>query len=175
VISAQGQPVLALGSERVPHGQEVRVADFDATWDGPEMLLRAEGHTPKVHLVSSQTSSIVRTFSLQRSPTNVGMETVYWDGPDQPARLFNGGWLWDVANGRGGPLPELPPPGGSQVHRMGFYHAIAANLCGDDGEELVVYDPTGTEVYVYTRRPLDASRLPRYQHGPRQYNPRLMD
>ena len=58
---------------------------------------------------------------------------------------------------------------------MGFYHAIAANVCGDGREELVVWDPTADAVYVYTPEPLDASAYGGYTAGPRQYNPRLMD
>jgi hypothetical protein len=103
------------------------------------------------------------------------MEPVYWNGPDRPAFLYNGGWLWDLATGRGEPLPGLPPPNGGDVHRMAFYHVIPADLCGDEREELVLWDPTAQDVYIYTPAPLDTSAHTRYQAGPRQYNPRLMD
>jgi hypothetical protein len=175
VVTAEGEVVLALGEARVPHGQEVRVADFHSGYDGNEMVLRAFGHKPTVHLVSSETSGIVDTVELQFSPTNVGMEAVYWNGPDKPALLYNGGWLWDMEQAQGRQLPKLPPPNGGEVHRMAFYHAIPANLCGDPREELVLWDPTATHVYIYTPKPLDESVTPKYHHGPRQYNPRLMD
>lgn len=175
VMTADGKVVLALGKERVPHGQEVRVADFHGRYQGNEMVLRAYGHKPTVHLVSSEKNDIVATIELQFSPTNVGMEAVFWNGPDKPALLYNGGWLWDMEEAKGAPLPGLPPPNGGQVHRMGFHHAIPANLCGDQREELIVWDPTATHVYIYTAKPLDKSIRPAYHHGPRQYNPRLMD
>ena len=175
VIAADGDVVLSLGSALVPHGQEVRVADFHRGHAGNEMVLRAFGHTPQVHLVSSASDAIVRTLELNASPTNVGMEAVYWNGPDAAALLFNGGWLWDLQRGKGGPLPELPPPNGARIHRMGFYHCIPADLCGDPREELVIWDPTATQVYVYTARPENGLTTPQYHHGRRQYNPRLMD
>jgi len=144
------------------------------------MVLRAFGHKPTIHLVSSESNKIINTIQLQFSPTNVGMEPVYWNGPDQPALLFNGGWLWDMRQGKGWQLPDLPPPSGGGVHRMGFYHVIPANLAGDLREELVIWDPTATHIYIYTpqlmkKRSLNETLTPKYRHGPRQYNPRLMD
>jgi hypothetical protein len=103
------------------------------------------------------------------------MEPVFWNGPNKAALLYNGGWLWDLKTAKGNPLPDLPPPNGGKVHRMGFYHAISANLCGDDREELVLWDPTATDVYIYTPKPLDESAYRGYQAAPRQYNPRIMD
>jgi hypothetical protein len=58
---------------------------------------------------------------------------------------------------------------------MGFYHCIPADICGDDREELVLWDPTSTTVYIYTPAPFEEGAFCRYRHGPRQYNPRLMD
>ena len=175
VVTADGKVVLSLGKKSVPHGQEVRVANFHSGHAGNEMVLRAFGHKTTVHLVASESNRIIKTIELQFSPTNVGMEPVYWNGQGRPALLFNGGWLWDMQQGKGWQLPKLPPPNGGKVHRMGFYHAIPANLCGDDREELVLWDPTDTDVFIYTPRPLDESAYRGYESGPRQYNPRIMD
>lgn len=175
VMTTKGNVVLSLGKDAVPHGQEVRVADFHDGHSGNEMALRAFGHTPTIHLVSSQTNQIINTIELQFSPTNVGMEPVYWHGPEKRALLFNGGWLWDLQLGQGRQLPGLPPPNGGEVHRMGFYHTIPANLIGDDREELVIWDPTASHIYIYTQSQLNAKITAKYHHGPRQYNPRLMD
>jgi hypothetical protein len=46
VMTAEGNVVLSLGKDSVPHGQEVRVADFHSGHTGNEMVLRAFGHTP---------------------------------------------------------------------------------------------------------------------------------
>jgi len=103
------------------------------------------------------------------------MEPVNWYGADKAALLYNGGWLCDLKRNEGRELPGLPPPGGNKIHRMGFYHAIPANLCGDDREELVLWDPTAKPIYIYIAKPLDESVYEGYVAGPRQYNPRLMD
>ena len=58
---------------------------------------------------------------------------------------------------------------------MGWYHAIAANVAGDEREELIVYNPWDCEVRIYTPSPLQDGTSARYTPGPRQYNPRLMD
>jgi hypothetical protein len=175
VLDHQGNVILKLGKKTVPHGQEVRVADVLETPPGPEMVLRWNGHKPDILVVSSATGEIVKRLELNVSPTNVGMEPVFWNGPDRPALLYNGGWLWDLQNGEGNPLPKLPPANGNTVHRMGFYHVIPADLCGDAREELVLWDPTARHVYIYTPEPLDEDAYKKYRPGPRQYNPRLMD
>ncbi|MFW6161477.1 MAG: hypothetical protein ACODAJ_01840, partial [Planctomycetota bacterium] len=175
VMDHRGNAVLALGEKLVPHGQEVRVADVLGDLPGPEMVLRWNGHKPDIYVVSSATGEIVRRLTLNVSPTNVGMEPVYWHGPDKPALLYNGGWLWDLDRGEGRRLPDLPPAHGNKVHRMGFYHVIPADLCGDAREELVLWDPTATHIYIYTPEPLDPQAHTPYRAGPRQYNPRLMD
>jgi hypothetical protein len=175
VMDASGNAVLALGKKEVPHGQEVRIANLRDDLPGPEMIVRWNGHKEDVLIVSSEDNQIIDRFKINWSPTNVGMEPVYWHGPDRAALLFNGGWLWNVRTKEGRMLPKLPPPNGGSVHRMGFYHAIPANVCGDQREELVLWDPTAKEVYVYTSLPFDEPAFRRYVAGPRQYNPRLMD
>lgn len=175
VIGADGQVILSLGEGNVPHGQEVRVANLRDDLPGPEMVLRNMGHTTDLLLVSSATNGIVDRLRINFSPTNVGMEPVYWRGPEKAALLYNGGWLWDLQRKQGRQLPDLPPPGGNNLHRMGFYHAIPADLLGDAREELVLWDPTARHVYIYTAQPLDGSVYQGYVASPRQYNPRLMD
>jgi hypothetical protein len=175
VIAADGEVVLSLGEQDVPHGQEVRIANFRDDLPGPEMVLRNNGHSTDAILVSSDTNSIVARFQLNFSPTNVGMEPVYWRGHDRAAVLYNGGCLWDLEQEDGCALPGLPPPHGNDVHRMGFYHAIGADLCGDGREELVLWDPTARRVFVYTPQPVNESIYAGYVAGQRQYNPRLMD
>ncbi|MHC4403484.1 MAG: hypothetical protein ACYTG0_27825, partial [Planctomycetota bacterium] len=175
VLDADGAVLLCLGEQAVPHGQEVRVADFRRDLPGPEMAIRYDGHTPKVCVVSSATGEVVGKLEVNPSPTNVGMEAVYWNGPREPALLTNGGRLWDLHTGVDRELPGLPPPNGGAVHRMAFYHAIPADVCGDRREEVVLWDPTAAHVYIYTPAPLDESAYSGYRPGPRQYNPRLMD
>ncbi len=173
VLGTDGEVILALGEETAPHGQEVRVADFIGALAGEEMALRHRGHTPDLLVIGSANGQIVRRMTLNESPNNVGMTEVFWNGPNQPALLFNGGMLWNLATGESVALPDLPPPGGMEVHRMGFYHAIPANLFGDGREELVVWDPTAAEVFIVG--PEAAAGEVEVRSGPRQYNPRIMD
>jgi hypothetical protein len=172
VLDARGNVVLRLGEQEVPHGQEARVADFAHQWPGPEMVVRWNGHTPDVILVSND-GQIRRRFRLNSSPNETGMETVYWSGRNNEALLYNGGMLW---RGTGEPyakLPGLPRPAGPA--KMGWYHAIPADLVGDEGEELVLYNPWDFSVYIYTGTARgDDARKP-YRAGSRQYNARLMD
>jgi len=58
---------------------------------------------------------------------------------------------------------------------MGFYHASPANICGDLREELVLWDPTATHIFVYTQPDATKAQYKGYRPGPRQYNPRIMD
>jgi len=175
VMTAAGEVVLDLGESLVPHGQEARVADFLGASPGPEMVLRTRGHRPEILLIRDPANPKWDEVTLNTSPNNVGMTTVYWNGPNRAALLFNGGWLWDLESQVGRPLPELPEPGGLERHRMGYYHAIAADLIGDAREELVVWDPTSSAVYLHGSTGSQDAEYSGYRPGPRQYNPRLMD
>ena len=175
VVAADGRVILKLGEEIVPHGQEVRVADFRDDLPGPEMALRRRGHTPDLLLVGSAAGAVIDRLTLNESPNNVGLTPVYWHGPTRPALLYNGGWLWDLGARTGAPLPDLPPPGGEERHRMAFYHAIPADLRGDAREELLLWDPTAAELFLYTPTPPNETPYAGYAPGPRQYNPRIMD
>ncbi len=172
VLDENGGVILAIGEEMVPHGQEVRVATFLPDEPAPQMAIRYLGHHPDV-LLADNNGRIVRRFPLNRSPNETGMETVYWNGFDAPAMLYNGGMLF---NGNGEPevvLPDLPPPVGPE--KMGWYHAVPANLCGDNREDVLVYNPWSDAVYIYTPAPVDTTAYAGYRPGPRQYNARLMD
>lgn len=172
VMDAEGNVVLKLGKERVPHGQEVRVARFDASEPDPQMVLRWNAHTVDAITVNTQ-GEVIREFQLNPSPNNTGMEVVYWNGPEDPARLCNHDRLWNPIDGTSVPLPGLPEALGP--HRAGWYHCIPADVCGDPREEVVLYNPWDTAIYIFTPAPLDADAYTGYTPGPRQYNPRLMD
>ena len=172
VMDERGRAVLALGPKTVPHGQEARVADFLGDQPGPEMAIRYDGHTPKVMLVGNS-GRVLGRFTLNSSPNETGMEVVYWNGPKGAALLHNGGLLFDGHGRVAVRPPGLPKPIGDR--KMGWYHCISADVCGDAREELVLYNPWSSSVYIYTPEPLDENAYKRYRAGPRQYNVRLMD
>lgn len=172
VVDAGGEVILSLGKDVVPHGQEVRVADFIKDRPGPEMILRYNGHSPDVMLVAND-GRVVKRFRLNRSPNETGMEAVLWQGSDNPSLLYNGGVLWRGDGKRFADLPDLPKPAGDA--KMGWYHCIPANVCGDEREDVVLYNPWDRYIWIYTPAPLGPEAFAGYRPGPRQYNPRLMD
>jgi hypothetical protein len=172
VLGTRGEVILSLGKELVPHGQEVRVADFDAGAPGPEMIIRNEGHSPRVMVVANN-GAILRRFVLNDSPNHTGMEVVFWNGSEAEAVLYNGGMLWHGDGRRLAELPGLPEPTGPA--KMGWYHCIPANVCGDRREEVVLYNPWDRSVWIFTPEPFDRAAFRGYRAGRRQYNPRLMD
>ncbi len=117
--------------------------------------------------------TVVRRLRLNDSTNNTGMEAVYWNGRAANALLYNGGMLWDLNTGTAIALPDLPHS--APVGRMAWYHCIAADVCGDDREELILYDPWSPEIHIYTPHPLIPQAYRGYRPTPRQYNPRLMD
>jgi len=172
VMDTEGNAVLCLGEEAVPHGQEVRVARFLEGESEPQMLIRYNGHTPETMLVDVA-GQRRGEITLNTTFNNTGMEPVYWDGPRSRARLCNGNTLWDLAVGEGAVLPGLPDP--EPRGRMAWYHCIPADVCGDVREEVILYNPWTTKVFVYTPYPLDESSFAGFCPTARQYNPRLMD
>ena len=172
VMDGCGNVVLRLGEEKVPHGQEVRVARFSADDPAPQMVIRYQGHNTDVMVVDTK-GNCLNDFRLNPSPNNTGIEVVYWNGSDAPALLYNGGMLWLPVEGTSIPLPGLPDP--RPVGRMAWYHCIPADVCGDEREEVVLYNPWDTAIYIYTPHPLDESLYQGYQSSARQYNVRLMD
>lgn len=172
ILDETGQVILKLGEKQVPHGQEARVADFDTTSPGPEMVVRYNGHNPDV-LVVANDGHILRRFKLNDSPNHTGMEAVQWNGPEHNALLYNGGVLWQASGEIAAQLPGLPKPVGPA--KMGWYHCIPANVCGDAREEVVLYNPWDRHVWIFTSAPLKPEAFKGYKATPRQYNVRLMD
>ncbi|MEA3400469.1 MAG: hypothetical protein U9R79_04415 [Armatimonadota bacterium] len=171
VLDERGQPLIRLGPELVPHGQEIRCGDLREDRDGPEMVIRYDGHTPKL-MVVGRGGEILDRFGVPGSPNNTGLEVVRWEGPNQPEVIYTPAALVDGHGGLISHLPELPEPSGGN---QGWYHCFPADLCGDEREELVLYDPLAASVFIYTPQPLNEAAYRGYAHGPRQYNARLMD
>lgn len=172
VLDETGSVVMELGAELVPHGQEVRVGNFAGAARAPKMVIRGNGHTTAV-LVVDVDGTVLRELDLNPTVNNTGMEVVHWNRAGGPELLCNGGMLWDPLNGSSSPLPGLPAA--EPVGRMAWYHCIPANVCGDEREELILYSPWATEVYIYTQQDADQGAFRGFEPGPRQYNPRLMD
>ena len=123
VMDDCGNVVLRLGEEKVPHGQEVRVARFSAhdpvSPDGDSISgaqYGCYGCGYKGESVSTISASILRPIiRVWRSCT--GMET------DAPALLYNGGMLWLPLEGTSIPLPGLPDPETRWTHGLVSLHS----------------------------------------------------
>ena len=172
VVAADGRVAVALGEAVVPHGQELRLGPFLGSNAKRQMAIRYHGHHPDI-LVAAANGRVVRRLRINDSNNNTGMEVVYWHGAGANALLYNGGMLWDLEDGTSVALPDLPES--EPVGKMAWYHCIPANVCGDEREELVLYDPWSPYLYIYTPYPLTVGPFPGYRPGPRQYNVRLMD
>lgn len=172
VLDAKGNMVLKLGTEQVPHGQELRIGLFDKSLPSPQLMIRYQGHKRDVMLVDNE-GNISRRFQLNESPNNTGMEAVYWNGLKEEALLFNGGVLWSGKGKVYAKLPDLPAPIGN--FRQGWYHCIPADLYGDDCEEIVVYNPWDQHVYVFGNPEAKLMDRPVFEPGRRTYNARLLD
>ena len=172
IMDKQGNAVMCLGTEMVPHGQEARVADFVPGSPGPELIIRCRGHAPDVLVVNTR-GRILSAFRLNSSPNETGKEVVYWNGKNAAALLYNGGCLFDGKGEVAVRLPGLPAPVGPA--KMGWYHCVAADICGDLREEVAVYNPWAASVYIYTQSPVGKTAYAGYRPGPRQYNVRLVD
>lgn len=170
VVDETGNILLKLGEKLVPHGQELRVAQFDPTVPGPQMAIRYEGHKPPVMIVDVN-GNVIRRFNLNKSPNNTGMEAIFWNSPKKPALLYNGGLLWKGDGTMFAELPDLPPPQGTK--RRGWYHCVPADLSNDEGEEVIIYNPWDSFISIYGQHTFN--RWKSYEATPRQYNVRLMD
>ncbi len=171
VLDEDGQPLVGLGGDLVPHGQEVRCGDLRADSEGDELVLRYDGHTPRVMIVA-QGGEVLDRFDVPESPNNTGLEIVRWNGPNKPGVIYSPAALVDGHGKLVSEFPELPEPSGGN---QGWFHCFAADVCGDQREEVVLYDPCATSIFIYTPAPLDETAYSGYYHGARQYNARLMD
>lgn len=173
VFDAQGKEILSVGRRMVPHGRELRVADFVEDSPGVEMLIRNEGAKPAAIVVSNE-GDVLRRFKLNNSPGDLGLEAVMWNGPDAVAMIYNGGALWNGTGKLHAELKELPIAVGPK--EQGWYHCIPADVCGDAREELVLFNPWDKFVWIYTAGEVAADAVyGGYHPGPRQYNARLTD
>lgn len=171
VVDERGTEHFSLGMDMVPHGQEIRCGDLLGECPGPELVIRFDGHSPELMVVGSTCEALTR-FPVAQSPNNTGIELIYWNGPDQPALIYSPAALYEGRGRQVADFADLPEPSGGN---QGWYHCIPADVCGDEREEAILYDPCADTIYIYTPAPLDETAFTRYVHGPRQYNARLMD
>ena len=170
VVDSAGNPILSLGLDVVPHGQEIRCGNLlpDAS---PNLVIRYNGHHSDLMVVDN-TGKIYSCFKVDETPNNTGLEIIRWHGVGNPELIYSPAALYDSAGNKVVTFPNLPPPTGG---KMGWYHCFPADVCGDAREEVILYDPYSDAVYIYTPHPFHPEQFEGYQHTFRQYNARLMD
>ena len=170
VVDSVGNPILSLGPDVVPHGQEIRCGNLlpDAS---PNLVIRFNGHHSDLMVVDNN-GQIHSQFRVDETPNNTGLEIIRWHGAGNPELIYSPAALYDSAGNKAVTFPDLPPPAGG---KMGWYHCFPADVCGDAREEVILYDPYSDAVYIYTAHPFHHDQFEGYQHTARQYNTRLMD
>ena len=171
VVDAAGVPLLSLGFDVVPHGQEIRCGRFLPDTPENALVIRYNGHHPDLMVVDSD-GEIRSRFRVDETPNNTGLEVIRWHGEENPELIYSPAALYDGQGNRRVVFPELPPPTGG---KMGWYHCFPADVCGDTREEVILYDPYSDAIYIYTPAPFHPDLFDGYQHTERQYNARLMD
>ena len=171
IVDGRGTPLLQLGLDEVPHGQEIRIGRFRDDAPKPQLVVRYAGHAPRL-LLSDAAGVVLERFEVDDSPNNTGLETVRWNGAEGPDLIYSPAALFDGRGQRAVCFPGLPPPTGG---KMGWYHCFPADVCGDERDEVILYDPYSDRVFIYTPDPFLPDAFDGYQHTPRQYNARLLD
>jgi len=169
ILDQDGKIILSLGEQSVPHGQEVRVGHFVPNQPTPQMAIRYNGHNPDL-LIADQKGNIIQRFLLNHSPNETGMEVIHWEGGID--LIYNGGQLFD-GFGNAHSLPNLPPPMGPE--KMGWYHCIPGNYCQNSHDDLLLYNPWATDLFIYTTQSDTNTTFSGFKNTARQYNARLMD
>ncbi len=171
VLRSDGTSVFSLGLETVPHGQEIRCGNLLTDSSGRELVVRYNGHKPELMVVDNS-GQIRSRFRVEEAPNNTGLEIIRWNGLGNAELIYSPAALYDAYGNKVVTFPELPPPTGG---KMGWYHCFPADVCGDEREEVILYDPYSDTVYIYTPKPFNPNQFKGYKHTERQYNARLMD
>ncbi len=171
VLDAEGNPILSLGFDVVPHGQEIRCGRLLPDTFENALVVRYNGHHTDLMVVDNN-GKIKNRFNVDETPNNTGLEVIRWHGDETHELIYSPAALYNSTGDKVVKFPELPPPSGG---KMGWYHCFPANVCGDACEEVILYDPYSDAVYIYTSTPFQPDLFSGYQHTERQYNTRLMD
>jgi hypothetical protein len=170
VVRLDGSFAWKLGLNRVPEGQRLLVGDFIASSPGLEIFLVYAGHQRNYFVLSADGQIL----------TQIDNGDNYMDAPMPVAWSGNGLqqiWLPGMAqiidghNRVVGDLSDDPDVAALSADSYMFTQAFAANVIGDEREELIVYFPYGgTQVRIYSPDPLDETLVTPYLHREDLYN-----
>jgi hypothetical protein len=179
-LSARGEVLWEKTCEEVPHGQGVWVGDFLEDQPGLEVILLKSGHIGD--FVTLRGDDGARLASFQQKKEFRGYpdfpQVVNWLSTENQS-------LWvpidrAVVDGRGQVVAELGKHERrtADLLRWGVSketlatQAFAIDLCGDEREELVLYQPyRGTAILIFTQPGSRGEEKP-YTHQRNAYNMR---
>jgi hypothetical protein len=177
-LSASGETIWEKTLEEVSHGQGVWAGNFIEEEPGSEVILLKSGHRGDFLTVRGTDGRKLATFQHRRHPEGYPDFPciVNWTSRDVQS-------LWVpidrcLVDGRGNVVADL----GSNEARVReklqcgttksqvATQAFALDLCGDEREELVLYQPYhGTSILIFTQFDSDG-RVKPYTHQTNAYN-----
>lgn len=178
-LAGDGTTLWELSTDEVPHGQGIWPGDFIPEEPGSEVIILRQGHRGDFLTVRGSDGEPLAEFQHVFGPRNA-----YPDLP-VPARWAADGSLalWipvdrRLVDGSGALVQDLGEldgyaagvlsPGTSKSNLA--VQAFALDLCGDEREELVLYQPyRGRSILIFTQIDSDGTAKP-YQHTGAAYN-----
>jgi hypothetical protein len=177
-LSASGQTIWEKTTQEVGHGQGVWAGNFIDEAPGQEVIILKSGHRGDFMTVRGSDGRQLAAFQHQREIEG------YPDFPcvvDWTSRKIQSLWIpidRRLADGRGNTVAELGSYEDRVRDRLHWgttkshvaTQAFAVDLCGDEREELVLYQPYhGEAVMIFTQADCDGREKP-YAHQQNVYN-----
>jgi hypothetical protein len=178
-LSLKGETIWEKTTKEVPHGQAIWVANFLADHPGPEAIILHSGHTGDFMTVDAATGKELARFhhyTVRKRAYPDFPCPVNWTGTQVQS-------LWvpvdrSVVDGRGNVQASLGPyeervrdtlRWGNSKRNLAV-QAFALDLCGDERDELLLYQPyEGRGVFIFTQPDSDCGEKP-YRHVKTAYN-----
>lgn len=182
-LNAKGETVWQKTQEEVSHGQAGWAGNFLPERDGLEAIIQVSGHYGIFHTFAAEDGRKLAEFEHHRGIKHPNGERKY---PDTPVKIRwrNGeDSLWVpvdrmILDGKGEIVAELGELDRQVVNDLRpaarkqqvAVQAVPVDLCGDDREELILYQPYGGKaVYILTQPDSDGEPKP-YQPQEKAYN-----
>lgn len=177
-LSPEGDILWEISRDIVSHGQGLWVGDFIHDIEGVEVIVLRSGHSGEFVTVRGHNGEVIEYFAHQVGPIRGYPDlpvVVNWTGTSQQ--------LWipidrALVDGRGEVVQSLDLFDEYVVERLRpateketlATQAIALDLCGDERDELILYQPySGDAVLIFTQSGSGCSEKP-YVHHRRAYN-----
>jgi len=168
-LSAKGNIIWSKPREQVEHGQAVWVADFIADNPGKEAIALVSGHIGSFCTLDAATGKTIASFEHKKLlPSYPDFPTIVnWKNCDEQS-------LWipqdrTLVDGRGNVVAEL---GNADKYVAEKLHcgtswrpvgaqAFALDVCGDERDEIILYEPyEGEAIFIFSNPDSDTSFKP---------------